>query len=248
MGGYRGDGYGIHGQYGDEDYSDETREAREGMRRDRDPDRYHAQQRFSDQGGQRYRDGGNRAMLGQRDDGRSFWASDQDHGGNRDSWRAAERYRERFGMQGHQGHYSQSRFDGDHDHQDGHAWGGRQSSSGPFSGSGQDQHYRSWRDRQMQELDRDYQDYCREREQRFHQDFDSWRRNRSGGGQPVSPDRGGEAGSPTGQQTETLILSDATAPDAAGQSAPRASDDLREGGTAAKRSGSTERAQGKSAS
>jgi hypothetical protein len=41
-----------------------------------------------------------------------------------------------------------------------------------------DDHYRSWRDKQMQALDRDYEDYCREREQQFHHDFDSWRRNR----------------------------------------------------------------------
>ena len=45
-------------------------------------------------------------------------------------------------------------------------------------GSSQDDHYRSWRDRQMAQLDRDYADYCREREQQFHSDFDSWRRNR----------------------------------------------------------------------
>jgi len=43
------------------------------------------------------------------------------------------------------------------------------------SGSSQDDHYRSWRDRQMSELDRDYEDYCRERQQQFHSDFDSWR-------------------------------------------------------------------------
>jgi hypothetical protein len=41
-----------------------------------------------------------------------------------------------------------------------------------------DDHYRSWRERQMQSLDRDYEDYCREREQQFHRDFDSWRQNR----------------------------------------------------------------------
>ena len=45
-------------------------------------------------------------------------------------------------------------------------------------GSSQDDHYRSWRDRQMSQLDNDYSDYCREREQQFHSDFDSWRRNR----------------------------------------------------------------------
>jgi hypothetical protein len=41
-----------------------------------------------------------------------------------------------------------------------------------------DDHYRSWRDKQMQALDREYADYCREREQQFHRDFDSWRQNR----------------------------------------------------------------------
>jgi hypothetical protein len=44
--------------------------------------------------------------------------------------------------------------------------------------SHQHDHYLSWRDKQMEALDRDYAEYCQEREQRFHQDFDSWRRNR----------------------------------------------------------------------
>jgi hypothetical protein len=55
--------------------------------------------------------------------------------------------------------------------------GDRERSPRNFS-SHQDDHYRSWRDRQMEALDRDYQDYCREREQQFRSDFDSWRRNR----------------------------------------------------------------------
>ena len=33
----------------------------------------------------------------------------------------------------------------------------------------------------MQELDRQYADYCREREQHFHRDFDSWLTNRQHG-------------------------------------------------------------------
>jgi len=45
-------------------------------------------------------------------------------------------------------------------------------------GSSEHDHYRSWRDREMAKLDRDYDDYCREREHQFNQDFDSWRRNR----------------------------------------------------------------------
>jgi uncharacterized protein len=48
-----------------------------------------------------------------------------------------------------------------------------------------DDHYRSWRDRHMSELDRDYQDYCREREQQFHRDFDGWRRQKYGNPQPL---------------------------------------------------------------
>ena len=58
-------------------------------------------------------------------------------------------------------------------------WGGADWERSPsrFS-SNQDDHYRSWRNRQMEALDRDYQDYCREREQQFHRDFDDWRQNR----------------------------------------------------------------------
>lgn len=57
---------------------------------------------------------------------------------------------------------------------------GRQSFS-----SHPDDHYRSWRDKQMQSLDQDYADYCREREQQFHRDFDSWRSQRHGTPQPL---------------------------------------------------------------
>ena len=59
--------------------------------------------------------------------------------------------------------------------------------------SHQDDHYRSWRDNQMKALDRDYEDYCREREQQFHQDFDSWRQNRQQ--QPI-----GQSGQQQGQE------------------------------------------------
>ena len=48
-----------------------------------------------------------------------------------------------------------------------------------------DDHYRSWRDRHMSELDRDYADYCREREQRFHSEFDAWRQQRHASYQPL---------------------------------------------------------------
>ena len=48
-----------------------------------------------------------------------------------------------------------------------------------------DDHYLSWRDKQIQSLDRDYEDYCREREQQFHSEFDSWRQQRSGNPGPL---------------------------------------------------------------
>lgn len=48
-----------------------------------------------------------------------------------------------------------------------------------------DDHYRSWRDRHMSELDRDYEDYCREREMQFHRDFDEWRSQRYGNPEPL---------------------------------------------------------------
>ncbi len=42
----------------------------------------------------------------------------------------------------------------------------------------EDPHYRSWRDRQLSELDRDYDDYRRERQSQFESDFGSWRARR----------------------------------------------------------------------
>lgn len=41
-----------------------------------------------------------------------------------------------------------------------------------------DPHYHSWRQRQMDELDRDYDDYRRENQARFENDFGSWRERR----------------------------------------------------------------------
>ena len=41
-----------------------------------------------------------------------------------------------------------------------------------------DPHYRSWRDRQIEALDRDYEDYRRENQSRFESDFSGWRGKR----------------------------------------------------------------------
>ena len=67
--------------------------------------------------------------------------------------------------------------------------------------SHQDDHYRSWRDRQMRALDRDYEDYCREREQQFHSDFDTWRSQRRGNQEPLRTGmtQTSQSGDPTGE-------------------------------------------------
>lgn len=42
----------------------------------------------------------------------------------------------------------------------------------------EDPHYRSWRDRHMSDLDRDYEDYRREHQAKFESEFGSWRERR----------------------------------------------------------------------
>jgi hypothetical protein len=55
----------------------------------------------------------------------------------------------------------------------------RTSFAGPSdAGRDHDPHYRSWRDRHLSELDRDYDDYRRENQARFESDFGSWREQR----------------------------------------------------------------------
>jgi hypothetical protein len=51
---------------------------------------------------------------------------------------------------------------------------------GSFYGVGapHDRHYGEWRQRQVDELDRDYEDYARENRSRFEDDFTSWREQR----------------------------------------------------------------------
>lgn len=46
------------------------------------------------------------------------------------------------------------------------------------SGGGYDPHYHEWRSRQIESLDRDYDDYRREHQSRFEQDFGDWRTRR----------------------------------------------------------------------
>lgn len=71
--------------------------------------------------------------------------------------------------------------------QDSARWTGRgdwQEGRRSFSAN-RDDHYRSWRDKQMAALDRDYEEYCREREAQFHRDFDDWRSRRRSSPEPL---------------------------------------------------------------
>lgn len=53
-------------------------------------------------------------------------------------------------------------------------------SGGSLTGSHDfDPHYRSWRNRQIDELDRDYHDYRQENQSRFENDFADWRQKRT---------------------------------------------------------------------
>ena len=49
---------------------------------------------------------------------------------------------------------------------------------GDHDGWGRDPNYSAWRRRQLEALDRDYDEYRRENESRFHEDFGSWRNQR----------------------------------------------------------------------
>ena len=54
----------------------------------------------------------------------------------------------------------------------------RSGQSRPGRGGEFDPHYHSWRQRQIDELDRDYEDYRREHQSKFESDFGSWRERR----------------------------------------------------------------------
>lgn len=120
--------------------------------------------------GWRDRDEDRGFMLGDRD---RFRERDEDEWfGGRSSEHRMSRYGPEHGFGGFQGDFSGGREQGGFGGAGDYIRGRTNFSSHP------DDHYRSWRQRQIEALDRDYVDYCREREQQFHQDFDTWRSNR----------------------------------------------------------------------
>lgn len=87
-------------------------------------------------------------------------------------------------------------------------WGGTRNQGSYDRTGGQspfDDHYRSWRERQISQLDQEYHEYCRDRQQQFESDFTNWRHNRtqaSDSGQQGLSQTGatGMAGGRTGSQ------------------------------------------------
>ena len=249
MAGYRGDGYGMYGDHGDDDFYQD-------MRRGRDDDRFRSRdddERRREHG--RYEEDGRRGfMLGRGDEDHSrdrfnreddrrggwpgrgeeqarSWMSDDDRGrqasrfnmdrGARDEHRG-EGFLERAGHQVREWMDDDGRDDrsgrgspapmGLSDRS--RVGGGLGMGSRPERGGGQrgaHDHYLSWRERQLAELDRDYDEYCRENEQKFSSEFEQWRQNRrsqpagagvgsSGAMAEQGPPSSSSAISPTSQQ------------------------------------------------
>ena len=135
-----------------------------------------------------------------RDEDRDLWREeDRERGWRNGEWRARDRdmpgddrnERNLNFMLGDRERREDGRFESDSN---------RKRPTGGFS-SRQDDHYLSWREKQMEALDRDYAEYCREREQQFHSDFDTWRSQRRGNQQPLQTGmtQTSQAGDPTGE-------------------------------------------------
>ena len=146
----------------------------------------------------RYREGVNRSGGGERglferagDEVRSWFSDDdRERGGHERGGYRQSHYGAEHGYGGFQGDYSGNQtpggFGGAGDYRAGRqSYSGQSRGGGRFEGGGHD-HYLRWRQRQIEEMDRDYEEYCRERGQQFHSDFDSWRRSREGGRGPAA--------------------------------------------------------------
>jgi len=152
MAGYRGDGYGVHGDHGDDDYRFGDDRGGRGPEGNRGDDRDGGPRQGAAHGNVMGR--AERAVRSyvegeSHDSGRGRQLSDDPRAVG-----AADEWNRRFGREGFEGSYAQ--------HQD---------------------PYHSYRERHLQEMDRDYQDWCREREQQFHSDFNDWRSRRQQPGQ-----------------------------------------------------------------
>jgi len=159
MAGYRGDGYGVYGDHGDDDFrfgddqggGDRERGKFRGDRHERGHDDDHNRDNGPRQGaahgnvmGRAERAVRSYTQGGDHDSGRGHQLSDDPRAVG-----AADRWNQQHGREGYEGSYAQ--------HND---------------------PYHSYRERHLAELDRDYDDWCRQREQQFHSEFNDWRSRR----------------------------------------------------------------------
>ena len=146
---------------------------------------------FSDDDDDRWRRGSGRWTADRGDDDRGFF---ERAGDEVRSWfgdEEAERRRERDMMRDDahaafgERDFGRGRFEGRSPYGFGGEPGWRRERGAFFGGrSPDDDNDRRWRDQQIRQLDDEYDEYCRERQQQFAQDFDSWRSSRLTQGGP----------------------------------------------------------------
>jgi len=154
--------------------------------------------RDRDRGWDPSRGGGSWASTTNRD---RFGSSSRDFGG----------FRQESDFRSHRRYHPQSWGETSRSENESLGYGEFSGTLGGFGnqtfGSSEHDHYRSWRDRELAKLDRDYDDYCREREHQFNQDFDSWRRNRPNQNPTAtssSPDLGSSSNAGVGTTTASV--------------------------------------------
>jgi len=220
----------------------DTRRAREGSR-------------HSDSGDRGRGRGDERGFFERAGDGIASWLGDDDRDDDRRERGGWERGQERSsGWGSRDDDYDQRRFGdreaggsrpmtGDDGRSEGERggygrsqtpWGRDDYRRTSYAGSGgqgrpTDPHYHEWRQRQLDELDRDYDEYHRERQQHFENDFGSWRQTRQQKRQTLAQAREqmevvGSDGQPVGKvdciRGDRVILTKNDSPDGRHHSIP----------------------------
>jgi hypothetical protein len=162
-----GGGYGPERFYGREDDRSRDYGSYGGASGSRD----YRGERFNDRGGRQDRDYGrnpsgydyqDRGFFDRAGDEVRSWFGDEEAERRR---RLDERYDDRYGWNDRESRPSQGAG----------GYGG-----GYRSRHEHDPHYRTWRDQQLESLDRDYDEYRRENQTKFDSEFGSWRTARQG--------------------------------------------------------------------
>jgi hypothetical protein len=151
-------------------------------RREMDQRRWEDAQRMTDRRDNDY-GGDRRADDGGPDSFGAGWGNQRGESWNRErpgerGWYGAGEDDRRRGDGGR--HYARGEREGWFSDSRGGERGDRHGGSGGQAGSIHDPHYSEWRRRQIEDLDRDYEDYRREHQSKFESEFGSWRSKRQG--------------------------------------------------------------------